>query len=337
MEQSRPRSLAVSNISVPGDPPKPGRANNTMERVKNLVTGLERRFNEIASIADVIGHVAKHTKLLSFNATIEAARAGESGRGFAVVASEVRALADRTSEATSNINRMLSEIEKEIGSAVQSVETAETEALLQSGIRIASLEAARLQARFMRCATVVHSFKYTLHGLKKADKALSRRSIDAVMLEYLLQNPDVLALSCCMEPNMFDGRDAEFADTPGTDATGRYIPYWNRGSGKITLDPLQDYDKPGLNDWYELPRKAGHDVMMEPYDYPVNGRMVQITSLNSPLTLGGRFAGVVGVDYALEQLQREFQANRPFGVGALVLISNGGIYAAHPEIGRAHV
>jgi methyl-accepting chemotaxis protein len=47
-----------------------------------MVTGLERRFEEIASMADVINQVAKHTKLLSFNATIEATRAGESGRGF---------------------------------------------------------------------------------------------------------------------------------------------------------------------------------------------------------------------------------------------------------------
>ncbi len=183
----------------------------------------------------------------------------------------------------------------------------------------------------MRFATALRSFKYTLQGLCQSGEGLTRRAIDAVMVEYLTQNKDLLALACCTEPNVIDGRDAEFANTAGTDASGRYIPYWNRGSGKIAVEPLQGYDQPGANDWYEMPRKAGHDVMMEPYDYPIGGRTVQITSLMSPLTLRGRFAGILGADYSLEQLQTELSQVKPFGVGALVLISNGGIYAAHPD------
>ncbi len=307
------------------------RANGTMQRVKTMVTGLERRFQEIASIADVINHVAKHTKLLSFNATIEAARAGEAGRGFSVVASEVRTLAERTANATADINEMLPQIKKEIAEAVCGVEREEAEALLQRGVRLAGLEAAKVEAWFKQLTTTLHSLKNTLNGLARAKDALSRPAFNAVMAEYLANNPWLFALSCCMEPNAFDGRDGEFINAEGSDASGRYIPYWHRGTGQIMLECLVGYDTPGQNDYYERPRRSGDDVMMEPYDYPVAGRMVKMTSLMSPVTLKGRFAGVMGADFLLDALQVELARNKPFGSGNLLLLSHGGMYATHPD------
>ena len=66
---------------------------------------LEARTGEIANIAGVINGISEQTNLLALNAAIEAARAGESGRGFAVVADEVRTLAQRTGDATGQIDR----------------------------------------------------------------------------------------------------------------------------------------------------------------------------------------------------------------------------------------
>ena len=324
-------SLEKMNAATPSADKTVNRPSNTIEQVKMLVSRLEGRFTEIASIAGLISDISKHTKMLSFNATIESARAGDAGRGFAVVASEVRALAERTSEATSDINRMLQDVNKEIVTAVKNVETAEVETLIQGGIRIATLEAAKLEILFTRIATVIHGFKQTIQGLSLAGEGLTRRTIDNIMAEYLRKNEDLLALSCCALPNVIDGSDANFIGTPGHDGTGRYIPYWNRGGGQIQLEPLTGYDTPGLNDWYELPRKAGHDVMIEPYDYPVAGRIVQITSLMSPFTLKGVFADVIGTDYALERLQTDMARIKPFTVGALMLLSNSAAYVAHPD------
>ncbi|MEH6393493.1 methyl-accepting chemotaxis protein [Pseudoalteromonas sp.] len=92
-----------------------------IDTITGQVTELANKTQTIASIVDSIRGISEQTNLLALNAAIESARAGEHGRGFAVVADEVRALANRTSQSTTEIQTMIEELAKTATNVVEQI------------------------------------------------------------------------------------------------------------------------------------------------------------------------------------------------------------------------
>jgi methyl-accepting chemotaxis protein len=104
--------LAEQNASVSAQ------GGAVVNRMLDTMGGIEQASSRIAEITGVIDSIAFQTNILALNAAVEAARAGEQGRGFAVVASEVRALAQRSAQAASEIKSLIGGSVQQIASGV---------------------------------------------------------------------------------------------------------------------------------------------------------------------------------------------------------------------------
>ncbi len=94
----------------------------TSKRIKRLGESSQ----EIGDIVELINDIAEQTNVLALNAAIQAAMAGEAGRGFAVVADEVQRLAERSADATKQIEALVKTIQADTNEAVISMEQSTT-------------------------------------------------------------------------------------------------------------------------------------------------------------------------------------------------------------------
>jgi len=96
---------------------------DTSKRIKRLGESSQ----EIGNIVELINDIAEQTNILALNASIQASMAGEAGRGFAVVADEVQRLAERSTNATKQIEVLTSTIQADTKEAVVSMERSTTD------------------------------------------------------------------------------------------------------------------------------------------------------------------------------------------------------------------
>ena len=91
---------------------------DTAKRIKRL----GESSLEIGEIVELISDITEQTNVLALNAAIQAASAGEAGRGFTVVAEEVQRLAERSAEATKQIEAIVKSIQADTQDAVAAME-----------------------------------------------------------------------------------------------------------------------------------------------------------------------------------------------------------------------
>ena len=197
-------------------------------------------------------------------------------------------------------------------------------------VNAAEASAGKVETYFAQVKALSWNMRSALYAVK-ATGAPSRETMNGVFDRLMADNPFALGVSTGWEPNAFDGKDEQYKNKPGHDATGRYIPYFVRSEGKVGMEALVDYDKPGPGDYYQVPKATGKDFLTEPYSYVIGGKNVLMTSFMVPLLFDGEFKGETGVDIALDSLAADMARLKPLGEGYVALLSQDGSVISHPD------
>lgn len=147
------------------------------------------------------------------------------------------------------------------------------------------------------------------------------------MLEQLAQdNPNALGVYVAYEPNAFDWEDAwhEGDSTSGSNAAGRFAPYWNRYGGSLNLTTLDNLE---TEDWYTEPLSSGEPMIKGPFMY--EGRMM--LSYLYPIKREDTPIGVAGVDVSVDYWQDKTQTMDVQESGYAFVVSSNGKFVAHPN------
>ncbi|RFP10885.1 MULTISPECIES: methyl-accepting chemotaxis protein [unclassified Duganella] len=212
--------------------------------------------------------------------------------------------------------------------------SASAEAAAMNLARTSAREVAgALQARIVGNLSSVVNLAGSMRGTRAANQALARDQINEMVKATLLGSEDLIGAAVTWEPNALDGKDADFAGKlPLYDATGRFMPYWTRGSGSggTHVEPIVFDSAPGANDWYDIPKRSGKVFFTEPYIYPVDGKPTLMASLVAPIMIEGKFQGTASADFMLTRLTRILNELNVIDGAKLSLISNGGLYASNP-------
>ncbi len=163
------------------------------------------------------------------------------------------------------------------------------------------------------------------------DGNLTRAQADALLVNVLKQYPNLLGTYFLFEPDKFDGRDAEYANTEGHDGSGRYIPYMSRGEdGEILLSALVDYQDTTAGAYYQDPKRTNTPHILEPFLYAIDGVDVLLTSLVVPIQdPSGKFIGIAGCDIAISDLDNMITSQKPYkDTGFLTIFFETGMLIA---------
>jgi methyl-accepting chemotaxis protein len=174
-----------------------------------------------------------------------------------------------------------------------------------------------------------------IEGYADLDPDQRRHTFNMLMKGVLLNNRDMTAVSTCWEPNALDDLDAAYANTPGTDESGRFIPYWTITERGLTLANLVNYDKDGAGDYYLIAQRTGNETIMEPYSYTLSEIPKLITTVTVPVNIEGEVKGAVLIDIDIKEIQKKLEDIKPYPGSVAAVFTNGGIVGGHFENGRA--
>ncbi|MCG8532033.1 MAG: methyl-accepting chemotaxis protein [Desulfovibrionales bacterium] len=167
--------------------------------------------------------------------------------------------------------------------------------------KVSKEQALLVREKFDAGFNVARTLANTLTASKKSDSPLNRQQVLDIMYNIGKENSELYGVWLGWEPNVFDGRDSEYTSQKTySSSEGRFIPYWSKIDGVLTLSPCTDFD----DAWYQFAFRTQEEYATTVTQYSTpSGFVYSVTSLAIPLVVNGKSLGVVGVDLSADFLK----------------------------------
>ncbi|MCF6281340.1 MAG: methyl-accepting chemotaxis protein [Candidatus Polarisedimenticolaceae bacterium] len=186
----------------------------TSKRIKRLGESSQ----EIGDIVELIDDIADQTNILALNAAMQAAMAGDAGRGFAVVADEVQRLAERSSNATKQIDALVKTIQSDTNEAVTSME-ASTAGVVRGAKLAEEAGESLLEIETVSNYIAEMTGKISASAMEQSDEARKVSEIMSVIQEITTQTSEGTA-----QTSISIGALADMADELQVSVAGFKLP-----------------------------------------------------------------------------------------------------------------
>jgi methyl-accepting chemotaxis protein len=206
--------------------------------------------------------------------------------------------------------------------------------LVDSDLRnLGSNEAGKISLWMETQFSVARSLAQSMEAHEQIEPSQRRFFYNLLLRQMAEENPELASVWTVWEPNALDGLDAQYANTQGTDETGRFLSNFARTAAGVEMDYSAGYDAPDA-DFYLIAMRTGKETAVEPFLYNLGGEDMLITSLVVPVKKNGQTIGVAGVDIALSRIQTGVESIRPYEGSITAVFTNGGLVAGHFDPSR---
>ncbi len=197
----------------------------------------------------------------------------------------------------------------------------------------------KLETSFADTRTAAE-YMLSYRDAQKAENERPNREISNAMLQRFIElHPEYFAAWSAWEPEAYDHDDKGHIDVDPSKSegeqnpTGRYFPWFVRKADHSIYYEYMTAEECETEDYYLLPKNTGHEWVLEPYlDDSMDASITLPTLMTSfciPIMENHRFLGVFGADISIDGLSKMIETYKPYETGYVMLVSPGGIIAAH--------
>jgi methyl-accepting chemotaxis protein len=189
---------------------------------------------------------------------------------------------------------------------------------------ITGLNAKDLQGRYQEYLNMLQTLAQVMNGYEAVEPDMRRIRYTEMLRSLLESRAGLLGIYTVWKPGVIDGRDAELANTPGTDGSGNFITWFSRDQGTIELRAYTDWQN-------ALAQVSAIPVFHNPVVRNINGKNTLVVTFVVPIIPDGttNIVGLVAANVPLTVSQEVVAALKPFGTGRALLLSNDGTVVAH--------